>query len=247
MSADKDVHCKIEHHAVMFALLSKNVIKQFHVEGKDAILTAMTKYGNERGARMAQNALKNGDELTVMTNQAYGEWQPDYEGQMTFGQLRTQPTLQTYISKCAWCEAWKKHGLLEYGKYYCVDVDNAVFQGFRPDFVCSHLTESMSFGGDRCEFDWGAPLTDEDVIKLQEKKKELGTSRMKDFNFHTAHLLHSISETLLEELGDKARPAIDKAKQEFANTFGKEYLDVLEKSYDTRVKRSCVSCLHEKA
>jgi len=46
MSADKDVHCKIEHHAVMFALLSKNVIKQFHVEGKDAILTAMTKYGN---------------------------------------------------------------------------------------------------------------------------------------------------------------------------------------------------------
>ena len=231
MSDNKEVICKIEHHAVMFALLSKNIIEQFNENGKEAILKAMTKYGNERGARMAQNALKNGDELTVMTNQAYGEWKPDYEGQMVFGRLRTEPTLQTFISKCAWCEAWKKHDLLEYGKYYCVNIDNAVFQGFRSDFVCTPLTESLSFGGDRCDFDWGEPLTEEEVVKLDEKKKELGTTCMKDFNYHTAHLLHSISNTLLEELGENAQDAIDKAKREFADKFGNEYLEVLEKSY----------------
>ena len=65
----------------------------------------------------------HGDELTTMTNQAYGEWKPDYAGQMDFGTLRTEPTLQTYIAKCAWCEAWKKHNITEYGKYYCVNVD----------------------------------------------------------------------------------------------------------------------------
>lgn len=58
-----------------------------------------------------------------MTNQAYGEWKPDYAGQMDFETLRTEPTLQTYIAKCAWCEAWKKHNITEYGKYYCVNVD----------------------------------------------------------------------------------------------------------------------------
>ena len=231
MSDNKEVICKIEHHAVMFALLSKNIIEQFNENGKEAILKAMTKYGNERGARMAQNALKNGDELTVMTNQAYGEWKPDYEGQMVFGRLRTEPTLQTFISKCAWCEAWKKHDLLEYGKYYCVNIDNAVFQGFRSDFVCSPLTESMSFGGERCDFDWGEPLTEEDVVKLEEKKKELGTTCMKDFNYHTGHLLHSISNTLLEELGDKAQDAIDKATEEFADKFGREYLELSAKTY----------------
>ena len=117
MFDNKEVSCKIEHHAIMFALLSKNTIEQFDEAGKEALAKSMIKYGNERGARMAQNALKNGDELTVMTNQAYGEWKPDYEGQMEFGRLRTEPTLRTYISKCAWCEAWKQHDLLEYGKY----------------------------------------------------------------------------------------------------------------------------------
>lgn len=229
--SNEEVTCKIEHHAVLFALLSKNIMEKFDEDGKEAVLKAVIKYGNERGARMAQNALDNGDELTVLANQAYGEWKPDYDGQMVFGRLRTEPTLRTFISKCAWCEAWKKHDLLEYGKYYCVDIDNAVFQGFCSDFVCTPLTESMSFGGDRCDFDWGEPLTEEEVVKLDEKKKELGTSCMKDFNYHTAHLLHSVSNTLLEELGESAQSAIDKAKQEFADKFGQEYLGVLDKSY----------------
>ena len=106
-----------------------NSEKSIEFAEKEAILEGMTTYGNERGARMAANALAHGDELNTMTNQAYGEWKPDYEGQMEFGQLRTQPTLQTYVSKCAWCDAWKKHNLTEYGKYYCVNVDNAVYQG----------------------------------------------------------------------------------------------------------------------
>ena len=163
------VSCKIEHHAMMFAFLAKHAIELCGEAGKDAILAGMTTYGNERGARMAANALAHGDELTTMTNQAYGEWKPDYAGQMDFGTLRTEPTLQTYIAKCAWCEAWKKHNITEYGKYYCVNVDNAVYQGVRSDFVCTPSATSMSWGGKRCEFDWGLPLSQEEVIELAEK------------------------------------------------------------------------------
>ena len=76
------VSCKIEHHAMMFAFLAKHAIELCGEAGKDAILAGMTTYGNERGARMAANALAHGDELTTMTNQAYGEWKPDYAGQM---------------------------------------------------------------------------------------------------------------------------------------------------------------------
>ncbi len=222
------VTCKIEHHAVLFALMSKYAITLCGEDGKEAILKGMTKYGNERGRRMAQNAAAHGDPLTTMTNQAYGEWKPDYEGQMEFGQLRTEPTLQTYIAKCAWCDAWKKHNLLDYGKYYCVNVDNAVYQGFRSDFVCTPTTTSLSFGGERCEFDWGHPLTPEESQLLIEKKKALGTSCMKDFNFHTAHLLHTVGGTLEEELGDSGSTAVKKAKEEYVRIFGEEYLDILK-------------------
>ncbi len=40
---------------------------------------------------------------------------------------------------------------MEYGKYYCVNVDKAVFRGFREDFTCTILSKQLSFGGTRCE------------------------------------------------------------------------------------------------
>ena len=147
---------------------------------------------------------------------------------MEFGQLRTEPTLQTYISRCAWCDAWKKHDLLDYGKYYCVNVDNAVYQGFRSDFVCTPTTISLSWGGERCEFDWGHPLSQDDLKELAEKKKELGTSCMKDFNFHTAHLLHTVGNTIKDRLGSQGEKAVELALSDYVDTFGQEYLDVLE-------------------
>lgn len=225
------VECKIEHHAVLFALFAKHAVTMCCKRGEEAIQKGMTVYGNERGARMAANALARGDELTTMTNQAYGEWKPDYDGQMEFGQLRTEPTLQTYITKCAWCDAWKKHDLLEYGKLYCVNVDNAVYQGFRSDFVCTPTATALSWGGTRCEFDWGHPISAEEAEELARKKKELGTSCMKDFNFHTAHLKYTISKTLIEELGEEGKNAAEYALDEYAGLFGQEYLDVLEGIY----------------
>lgn len=220
--------CKIEHHAMMFAFLAKHAIERCGERGKTAILEGMTAYGNERGARMAANALARGDELTTMTNQAYGEWKPDYDGQMEFGQLRTEPTLQTYIAKCAWCDAWKKHNITEYGKYYCVNVDNAVYQGFRSDFVCTPTAMSLSWGGERCEFDWGHPLSPEEVTTLAEKKRELGTSCMKDFDFHTAHLKYTLGRVLSEKLGADGEAIVRMAAEDFERTFGEKYLHALE-------------------
>ena len=222
------VTCLIEHHAMLFAYLAKQAITRCGDAGKDAILRGMTEYGNERGRRMALNALAHGDELNTMTNQAYGEWKTDYDGQMEFGQLRTEPTLQTYIAKCAWCDAWKKHGITEYGKYYCVNVDNAVYQGFRSDLVCTSISESLSWGGDCCKFDWGHPLSPEENAALTAKKKELGTSCMKDFTFHTAHLKRTVSRVLIREMGEDGAQAVALALKEYADTFWQEYLDVLD-------------------
>lgn len=224
----KPVTCNIEHHAMMFAFLAKHAIQQCKEAGKESILRGMTVYGNERGARMAANALAHGDELNTMTSQAYGEWKPDYDGQMEFGRLRTEPTFQTYISKCAWCDAWKKHGITEYGKYYCVNVDHAVYQGFRPDFVCTPTATALSWGGSRCEFDWGHPLSPDDVSELEAKKTELGSSCMKDFTFHTAHLKYTLSKALEEDLGAAGKEIVSLALADYEKTFGREYLTALD-------------------
>lgn len=222
------VSLRIEHQAVLFALLAKQAVLLRGDEGKASILRGMTIYGKERGRRMACHARERGDKINTMTNQAYGEWKPDFAGQMEFGQIRIQPTLRTYISKCAWCDAWKKHGLTEYGKLYCVNVDNAVYQGYQDQYVCTQVTEPMSWGGARCEFDWGCPLTPEENKALAAKKQELGSSCMEDMTFHTAHIKAAISRVLTEDLGEDGQKAVDRALADFADLFGPECLEAAE-------------------
>ena len=222
---------KIENQAVMFALLAKHAIQAKGEPGRVVIQRGMQRYGRERGRRMAARARANGDPIALWTEQAYGEWQPDYPGQMEFGYVRTEPTLVTYISKCAWCEAWRKYGLLEYGREYCVNVDNAVFQGFDPDFECTTIGEPMSFGGDRCVFDWGQPLTEEDLARLQAKREELGTSAMKDFDYHTAHVYFAICALLREYFPGESDFIIDAAVDEYISLFGQDdYNQIIEHS-----------------
>ena len=221
------INLKIEHHAVLFALLAKHAILSCGDAGQEALLDGVTNYGLERGARMASNAAANLDPITTMTSQAYGEWIPGPDEPMTFGQLRIEPTFQTYITTCAWCTAWKKHGLLDYGKYYCVNIDKAVYKGFCSDFTCTPSSVFLSFGGDQCVFDWGNALTKDEVKALADKKAELGTSCMKDFNFHTAHLLHTVGNTIKSRLGSRGEAIVNSAADEYISIFGKEYYDVL--------------------
>lgn len=224
---ENQVKCLIEHQATLFALLSKYTYQYAPESAHEVMKAATIKYGNERGTRMAATARANGDEIDVISNQAYGEWVPDYPGQMEFGIIRGEPSLQTYISKCAWCEAWKKHKLLEYGKVYCEVVDNAVFQGFNPEYTCTTLKETLSFGGARCEFDWQEPITEDGLVKLAAKKAELGDSNHKDFNFHTAHVWYTVGEVINEAYGELGQKIIEEAAETYCEIFGEAYFQVL--------------------
>ena len=217
--------CKIEHQAMIFAFMAKEAVERCGEKGKESILRGMTLYGNERGRRMALNAKAHGEEINTLTNQAFGEWTTDYPGQMEFGQIQIEPTLQTYISKCAWCDAWAKHGISKYGKLYCVNVDNAVYQGYQDKYACTPITEAMSWGGECCKFDWGCALSEEENARLKELKAEIGTTYMKDFDFHTAHMMRTISKVLVEDLGAEGEAAVEAGLAAFEELYGAEYLE----------------------
>ena len=89
----------------------------------------------------------------------------------------------------------------------------------------------MSWGGEQCKFDWGHPISPQEAEELATKKKELGTSCMKDFSFHTAHLKYTISRFLINYLGEDGQDIVELALQDYVDLFGQEYLDVLEGLY----------------
>lgn len=219
------IYCTIEHHAVLFALFAKYTIEGFEEKGKEIIYTGIENYGQERGKRMAERASANGEALNFVNSQAYGEWVSE-KGQMEFGIVSMEPEYISNVTKCEWCESWKKHNLLDYGKYYCINIDSAVFNGFNEKFHME-ATSNLSFGADHCEFHWGNPINQEDVIELSKKKAELGNSCIRDFNFHTAHLLHSMSATLKNDLGEDGKVIIEKALEKYVEIFGEQYLTVL--------------------
>lgn len=220
---------RIENQAVMFALLCKYTVLEKGELGRHVIQQGMIQYGKERGRRMAANARANGDPIALWTNQAYGEWKPDYDGQMVFGTLENEPEYKTYISKCAWCDAWRKYGLLEYGRDYCVNVDKAVYEGFDPDFKCLPEYPTMSWGGEKCVFNWTQPLSKDDQEKVRSKKAQLGTSCMKDFEYHTAHIYNTITGAIRDAFPEEAEDIIRKASDEYIGIFGREEFDPLLK------------------
>jgi hypothetical protein len=229
---DKPV-LKIENHAVMFALLCKSTILSRGERGRETIQKAVLRYGNERGKRMADRARANGDPIALWTDRAYREWLPDYEGQMEFGYTETEPTLISYISKCAWCDAWEEHDLLEYGKEYCEHINSAVYEGFCPWFKCFAFEPSLVQGGDKCEFNWTQPLYREDIRRIKEKKEALGNSAIKDFTYHTAHLYYTLSDEIRKAFPYGADGIIETAEREYVSIFGQEQLDVIRDYSET--------------
>jgi len=228
---NQKIECGIEHHAVLFALLAKYAIEASGENGEKAILAGVVRYGNERGQRMAARALANGDSVDDIINFfAYTEWKP-LTGQMEMNSLiRGGKFVQHYI-KCAWHNAWTKYQLNEYGKLYCVSIDHAVLQGFNPNL---HLDVScnLSWGAPYCEFDWQIDLTDVDQRRLAAKKEVLGVSCVKNFNYHTGHLLQAIQSTLNKQLGQTGEIAVNQALTAYRNLFGAEYLSVLETEFE---------------
>ena len=85
----------------------------------------------------------------------------------------------------------------------------------------------MSWGGERCDFDWGKPLSKEEVRMVADKKAELGTSAMRDFNFHTAHIYFSVADELRKHFPEESKEKKEKAVTDYIALFGQEAYDTL--------------------
>lgn len=225
-STQEPVDCQIEHHAVLYALLEKEAIAQAGEQGRAAMTEATAQYGQERGRRMRQNALDHGDRPDAFTYLAYGEWSAA-PGVMIVEEQPDREDYVTHVKQCEWCRCWEKHGLLDYGKAYCTNVDVNIAHGFDPQF---HLIVNslMSAGDPVCEFGYSFVMNESNRARLAALKEKLGTSVQKDFNYHTAHLWGTCKRVLCEQLGEKLGTDIaDAALFSFTRRFGSAYTQAI--------------------
>ncbi|MCI9308234.1 MAG: L-2-amino-thiazoline-4-carboxylic acid hydrolase [Oscillospiraceae bacterium] len=203
-------------HAVMFGVLARAVLDEFGAqEGDGLLLEAVSRYGEERGRRMAARCARDGVEPDMAAYFAYGEWTAS-QGFEKSG-LLDDPHRHYQVLQCPWCAAWDRTGLGEYGKYYCRCVDRSILRGFHPALRLELPAYHTMPGGTCCDFHWkDAPRTDDFDRRRRELAERVGTSCVKDFLFHTAHLYQTLTRCAKARDGAKGRAAEQVARRDFA-------------------------------
>ncbi len=208
------------HHALLFGWLGRAVVQAVGHEQAEVILRkAVRRYASQRGRRMAQRAQRDGQALTMLNYMVYGEWRAG-EGEMQADTLTAAPHLKMHVNRCPWSTAWRENDLLPYGRYYCMEVDEALVRSFNPELRLD-VDETQSGGGECCDFTFfDANLTPENAQIMAQRKQALGNRVVMAWDYHTGHLYKTVTEVMTEELGAQGEEAARQALADFAQRYG---------------------------
>ncbi len=216
------------HHALLFAWISRAVVERVGEDrGESVTRKAVRRYGEERGRRMARRAQACGHALSMANYFAYGEWEAG-PGEMEQQIVEKVPHARVHVHKCPWHTAWENNGLVQYGRVYCLEIDEALVRGFNSGLKVN-VNSTQTNGDDRCEFVFhNANLTLFNTLLLGYKKAiKPGRRALMPWDYHTGHLYKTMGEVFVEELGQAGREAMSAALKEFSNCYGEEAVRVV--------------------
>jgi len=135
--------------------------------------------------------------------------------------VQKTPDARLVVERCAWASTWEAHGLTEYGRLYCLEIDHALVRGFNPSLplVVNHI---RTVDGHPCEFVFGqANLDAWNSLRYWIRKRfRPGRAAVMPWAYHLGHLYKTASEVLLEQLGATGQQAVEAALAEFEAQFG---------------------------
>jgi hypothetical protein len=199
-----------KHHAMFFAWAVEEIFNYATRDEAELIIReAVVQYGNERGKRMALRAKQNGRVLDMTAFLEYVEWLAEPGDADWLTEVKNGDTY-TKVLKCPWFTAWKNNNVIEYGKYYCKYIDDAVKKGFNPDLKVE-VKSTLSEGRDYCEF-----------IFYDGVREDCSLSYTMPWEYHIAHLVNTLKETLSDFLMEQSAirvmyNAINKFRHEFGD------------------------------
>lgn len=213
-------------HAVLFGLLARHTLENFGEAAPQVLERGVKRYGRERGARMAKRAAARGVQPDTVAYLAFSEWRYPYRFEKSVESK--EPVYITLVHQCPWCWAWKEYGLQEYGPWYCRYVDEALVKGFNEELSLK-VHSNLSEGAPCCRFEWQSlAMTAENAGRLQELGSRLGDSCLKDWEYHTAHLLSAMGQELLAQDEALGRRTLWQAMADFRQEFGRDAARLVE-------------------
>ena len=212
-------------HAYIAAKYYQYLLQEFDERGKMAFIHGTQYYAEQRGRRMAQRAIRDGQPLTPSNYYRYGEW-VNTEDVKAMGcanaskYLAYQPEAVLKITQCPWYTQFKEMGInATAGAEYCRHLDNSIVRGFYP-YLTYEVDQTLQTAGfcihrmKDVDFDAGSNLA---------KKPE----NLRDFEYHCAHSYWAYAEVTKAIFKDEGAAICEKVLGDFEAEYGKEMADII--------------------
>ena len=219
-----------KHHAFLAGTFYSLLMERFQERGEAAFVHCTQRYAEQRGARMAQRAIRDGRKLDFVTYREYGEWVNTQsvkdEGCDNQGYVVSYaPDFDERVTQCPWAAQFKEMGLTKCGTLYCTYVDNSVCRGFNPNLVFD-VPQSMHEHGSCIQILRGANFPE--GAKFQKRPEYLRT-----FDYHCGHLYKTFSSIVIAIFGAEGQKVATQVLERFGNEYGSDMADVLVRYYST--------------
>ena len=217
-------------HAFIAARYYVRMTDAFGDRGHAAFIHATQYYGSQRGRRMAQRAIRDGQPLTYETYCRYGEWVNTEEIRSMGAANRVEisqydPDYVMNIYSCPWHRQFEQMGLKAAGLAYCSVLDASICRGFNPDIT--YEVPQTLHDHDHCiQIVRNAGLAP--GVKIEKEP-----SGLKSFEYHCAHTYWSFREVASAIFGDEGKTVSDKVLEDFSEEYGKEMAERLSAYQDT--------------
>ena len=214
-------------HAYIAAKYYVYLTESFGRRGELAFLHATQYYASQRGRRMAQRAIRDGEELTQASYNYYGEWaNTDEVKQLGCANVISKDENgYMKVTACPWYTQFKEMGLTKAGALYCSDLDSSISRGFNPK-LGYQMVQTMHTA-DCCI----QRITSGDIFEGSERGKN--PASFKDFEYHCAHIYWSFAEVTESIFKDEGRKISDRVLEDIASDYGTDYAGTLRKYNNT--------------
>ena len=209
----------------LIAAWYKELNEAFGERGRQAFVLAVKHYARQRGERMAQRAVRDGQPLNYASYCAYCEWAPSEEtlasGEGCVSHLRsTAPDYVYEVYPCVWFTAFKEQNALEAGQLYCRYLDEAIVRGFSSSL--QFYTVETQHCADRCVF----CIRDADFGPDTAVRRR--TEYVKGFDYHCAHTFYAFAETAAGVFGQRGGEMAARVLEAFGAEYGEAMRRQLE-------------------
>lgn len=207
-------------HAFLIARYYARLTDAFGRRGEAAFVHAVDYYAGQRGRRMAQRAIRDGQPLTHATFVRYGELQMTDEVEPTVSEVVSlSPDYEVRISACPWHRQFEQMGCLQAGRVYCRHIDKALWRGFAPEIrfeAPSNLNEAQCCLQRVVGADHHAPPEAEPTGRYR-----------RDFGYHCGHAYWSFREVVGAIFGAAGERVASGVLEDFAASYGEQMADAL--------------------